>query len=60
MLHRTRNLGVVGTRGAGVIAWTKGAYTNLKNAVIRFKLMITQSGDQIVMEDGTTNVSPER
>ena len=24
MLHRTRNLGVVGTRGAGVIAWTKG------------------------------------
>lgn len=60
MLHRTRNLGVVGTRGAGVIAWTKGAYTNLKNAVIRLKLMITQGGDQIVMEDGTTNVSPER
>ena len=60
MLHRTRNLGVVGTRGAGVIAWTKGAYSNLKNAVIRIKLMITQGGEQIMMEDGTTNVSPER
>ena len=61
MLHRTRNLGVVGTRGAGVIAWTKGAYSNLKDVVvIKIKLMITQVGDQIVMEDGTTNIAPER
>lgn len=60
MLHRTRNLGVVGTRGAGVIAWTKGAYSNLKDVVIRIKLMITQGGDQIMMEDGTTNIAPER
>ena len=60
MLMRTRNLGVVGTRGAGVIAWTKGAYANLNDAVIRLKLMITQDDDMIVMEDGTTNISPER
>ncbi len=32
MLHRTRNLGVVGTRGGGLIAWTKGAFNKLKNA----------------------------
>ena len=60
MLMRTRNLGVVGTRGAGVIAWTKGAYSNLNDAVIRLKLMITQGDEMIVMEDGTTNISPER
>lgn len=60
MLHRTRNLGVVGTRGAGVIAWTKGAYGAVRDAVIRIKIMITQSGEQIIAEDGVTNIAPER
>ncbi len=60
MLHRTRNLGVIGTRGAGVIAWTKGAYSKLNDAVTKLKLMITQDEAFIVMEDGLTNISPER
>ena len=62
MLHRTRNLGVVGTRGAGIIAFTKGAYARLKDAVnkLKLKLMITNDGDMIVMEDGDTYISPER
>ena len=60
MLHRTRNLGVVGTRGGGLIAWTKGAYGAVRNAVIRIKIMITQSGEQIIAEDGVTNIAPER
>ena len=60
MLHRTRNLGVVGTRGGGLIAWTKGAYGAAKSAIIRIKIMITQSGEQIIAEDGVTNIAPER
>ena len=60
MLHRTRNLGVVGTRGAGIIAFAQGAYARLKDAVIRLKLMTTNDGDMIVMEDGETYISPER
>ena len=62
MLHRTRNLGVIGTRGAGIIAFTKGAYAKLKDAVnnLKLKLMITNDGDMIVMEDGETYISPER
>ena len=60
MLHRTRNLGVIGTRGAGIIAFAKGAYARLKDAVIRLKLMTTNDGDMIVMEDGETYISPER
>ena len=58
MLMRTRNLGVVGTRGAGVIAWTKGAYNKLRNAMQRIKILISQDGDILVTEDGIT-LSPE-
>ena len=59
MLHRTRNLGVVGTRGGGLIAWTKGAFNKLKNAVQRIKILIAQVGDILVTEDDIT-LSPER
>ena len=58
MLHRTRNLGVIGTRGGGLIAWTKGAFNKLKNAVQRIKILISQDGDILVTEDGIT-LSPE-
>ncbi len=59
MLHRTRNLGVVGTRGGGLIAWTKGAFNKLKSAVQRIKILISQDGDILVTEDDIT-LSPER
>ena len=59
MLHRTRNLGVVGTRGGGLIAWTKGAFNKLKNVVQRIKILIAQDGDILVTEDDIT-LSPER
>ena len=59
MLHRTRNLGVVGTRGGGLIAWTKGTFNKLKNAVQRIKILISQDGDILVTEDDIT-LSPER
>ena len=59
MLHRTRNLGVVGTRGGCLIAWTKGAFNKLKNAVQRIKILISQDGDILVTEDDIT-LSPER
>ena len=58
MLHRTRNLGVVGTRGGGLIAWTKGAFSKLRNAMQRIKILISQDGDILVTEDGIT-LSPE-
>ena len=59
MLHRTRNLGVIGTRGGGLIAWTKGAFNKLKNTVQRIKILISQDGDILVTEDDIT-LSPER
>ena len=59
MLHRTRNLGVIGTRGGGLLAWTKGAFSKLKNAVQRIKILISQDGDILVTEDDIT-LSPER
>ena len=59
MLHRTRNLGVIGTMGGGLIAWTKGAFNKLKNAVQRIKILISQDGDILVTEDDIT-LSPER
>ena len=59
MLHRTRNLGVVGTRGGGLIAWTKGAFNKLQSAVQRIKILISQDGDILVTEDDIT-LSPER
>ena len=59
MLHRTRNLGVVGTRGGGLLAWTKGPFSKLKNAVQRIKILISQDGDILVTEDYIT-LSPER
>ena len=59
MLHRTRNLGVVGTRGGGLIAWTKGAFNKLSSAVQRIKILIAQDGEILVTEDDIT-LSPER
>ncbi len=59
MLHRTRNLGVVGTRGGGLLAWTKGAFSKLRDAVKRIKILISQDGDILVTEDDIT-LSPER
>jgi adenine specific DNA methylase Mod len=49
----------VGTRGGGLIAWTKGAFNKLKNAVQRIKILISQDGDILVTEDDIT-LSPER
>jgi len=59
MLHRTRNLGVVGTRGGGLIAWTKGSFNKLRSALQRIKILIAQDGDILVTEDDIT-LSPER
>ena len=59
MLHRTRNFGVVGTRGGGLIAWTKGAFNKLRSAMQRIKILISQDGDILVTEDDIT-LSPER
>ena len=59
MLHLTRNLGVVCTRGGGLIAWTKGAFNKLKSVVQRIKILIAQDGDILVTEDDIT-LSPER
>jgi len=59
MLHRTRNLGVIGTRGAGVIAWTKGAYARIQDVIERVKLLVSQDGDALITEDDIL-LAPER
>lgn len=59
MLHRTRNLGVIGTRGAGVIAWTKGAYARIQDVIDRVKLLVSQDGDALITEDDIL-LAPER
>jgi len=59
MLHRTRNLGVIGTRGAGVIAWTKGAYARIQDVIDRVKLLVSQDGDALITEDDIL-MAPER
>ena len=59
MLHRTRNLGVIGTRGAGVIAWTKGAYARIQDVIDRVKLLVSQDGEALITEDDIL-LAPER
>ena len=62
MLHRTRNLGVIGTRGAGMIAHTKGPYISIGGAApgLDFDHLVTEHGHlSMVTEDHTTNIIPE-
>jgi len=59
MLHRTRNLGVIGTRGAGVIAWTKGAYARIQDVIERVKLLLSEDGEALITEDDIL-LAPER
>ena len=62
MLMRTRNLGVVGTRGAGVIAHTKGPFISLGGASpdLDFDHLVTEHGHlSMVTEDRTANIIPE-
>ena len=62
MLHRTRNLGVVGTRGAGVIAWTKGAFAGSKDPTNNpyLHLLFSEQDEVLLMEDGSTPMISER
>ena len=62
MLHRTRNLGVVGTRGAGVIAWTKGAFAGSKDPTNNpyLHLLFSEQEEVLLMEDGSTPMISER
>ena len=57
MLMRTRNLGVVGTRGAGVIAHTMGPYYPRVDEDI-FALL-TETGQPIKNEMGNQYLLPE-
>ena len=57
MLHRTRNLGVVGTRGAGVIAHTMGPYYPRVEEDI-FALL-TEDGKPIKNQMGNFYLIPE-
>ena len=56
MLHRTRNLGVVGTRGAGVIAHTMGPYMGDKETLG----LLDELGNGIINEAATQYVITER
>ena len=56
MLMRTRNLGVVGTRGAGVIAHTTGPYMGEKETLG----LLDELGIGIINEAGTQYVITER
>ena len=58
MLHRTRNLGVVGTRGAGVIAHTMGPYYPRVDDVDIFALL-TEDGTPIKNQTGNFYLIPE-
>ena len=57
MLMRTRNLGVVGTRGAGVIAHTMGPYYPRVDEDI-FALL-TEDGQPIINQAGNQYLLPE-
>ena len=59
MLHRTRNLGVVGTRGAGVIAHTKGAHYSLPSEEQDIFAILTESGQPMKNEMGNFHLIPE-
>ena len=56
MLMRTRNLGVVGTRGAGVITYTPGPYMGEKETLG----LLDELGNGIVNEAATQHVITER
>ena len=58
MLHRTRNLGVVGTRGAGVIAHTMGPYYPRVDDEDIFALL-TEDGTPIKNQTGNFYLLPE-
>jgi len=57
MLMRTRNLGVVGTRGAGVIAHTMGPYYPRVDEDI-FALL-TETGQPMKNQTGNQYLIPE-
>ena len=57
MLMRTRNLGVVGTRGAGVIAHTMGPYYPRETEVF---LLITEQDYPMINEAATKYLSPQK
>lgn len=57
MLMRTRNLGVVGTRGAGVIAHTMGPYYPREDEDI-FALL-TEDGKPMKNQTGNLYLLPE-
>ena len=56
MLMRTRNLGIVGTRGAGVIAHTLGPYICEKGTLG----LLDELGNGIINEAATQYVITER
>ena len=58
MLMRTRNLGVVGTRGAGVIAHTMGPYYPREEPEIL--MLITEQDDPMINEAATKYLSPQK
>lgn len=58
MLMRTRNLGVVGTRGAGVIAHTMGPYYPRVGDTDIFAIL-TESGKPMMNERGNMHLTPE-
>ena len=58
MLMRTRNLGVVGTRGAGVIAHTMGPYYPRVDEVDIYALL-TEDGQPIKNQLGNQYLLPE-
>ena len=58
MLMRTRNLGVVGTRGAGVIAHTMGPYYPRED--VDLFTLLTEPGEPMLNEAGTQNLVPQK
>lgn len=58
MLMRTRNLGVVGTRGAGVIAHTMGPYY-LREEELDVYALLTEDGKPIKNQLGNQYLLPE-
>ena len=58
MLHRTRNLGVIGTRGAGVIAHTVGPFIS-GSEIIDMIVLKTESNQPIVNESRSAQMIPE-
>ena len=57
MLMRAHNLGVVGTRGAGVYAHTMGPYYPRETDVF---MLITELGEPMINEAATKYLSPQK